>query len=270
MKILTKEWRKDIDFHDLIIMLEPNTHKKIPFVFTDGGKDCVAKEHLHTIKTNFNLSEKENEISFVMLPDTIALEIDLLGDGEVINEKTCTNDFLIQYLNRLRQISYIPDDVLKTVKDKRLLALGYAEEQTKKEILGYIRGRYIKAQELYEKCCENSFKAEEELTIHAQFKKHKYIYSVPFLFDSAQITKVEKDKDDLYLTLDDSVTIVFSGAEIIEEEIDVVNSCVCDIELYKKQDCYELHLLIMKRDENLVSHYYYATYAFEDLKISDK
>lgn len=87
MKVMTKEWYKDIEFHDLIVMLEPNTHKKIPFVFTNGGEDCVAKEHLHTVKTNFDLTEKENEMSFVMLPDTIDLEIDLLGDGEEINKR---------------------------------------------------------------------------------------------------------------------------------------------------------------------------------------
>lgn len=87
------------------------------------------------------------------------------------------------------------------------------------------------------------------------------------MFDGAQITKTEKDKDGMYLTIEDSITIAFSGAEIMEEEIDVANSYVCEIELYKKQNCYELHLLLMKRDENLIDRYYYATYAFKDLKI---
>ncbi|MDE6586351.1 MAG: hypothetical protein K2K80_06710, partial [Clostridia bacterium] len=98
MKIMTKEWVKDFELHELIVALEPNSDKKIPFVFTNGGTDCVAKEDLHTVKTNLNLADKENELSFVMLPDTFETDLDFLGDGTEINEKTYKNDFLFQYL----------------------------------------------------------------------------------------------------------------------------------------------------------------------------
>lgn len=266
MKIMTKEKFKDLEFHDLLLMLKPNTDKKIPFVITNGGTDCVAKEDLHTVKTNLNVTEKENEISFVMLPDTIDLEIDYLGDGEVINEETRKKDFLIQYLNRLRVISYLPEEILKCVKDKRMLALGYAEKETEKLILDYCQSKYRKAADLLEKCAEASVKAEKGLTIHKQFKKHLYIHSLPFLFDGVEITNAEIENGEIYLTLDDCHKIVFSGAEILEEEIDIVNSYVDGIELYKKESFYELHLLIGKRDENLIENHYYITYKFKDLK----
>lgn len=269
MKTMTKEWVKSLEFHDLIIMLEPTSNKKIPFVFTNGGTDIVKKEDLITVKTKLNVTEKENEISYIMLPDTFDLDFDFLNDEIAESEKTHKNYFLLQYLNRLRVISYIPENILKTVKDKRMLALGYVEEETKNEILKYIKGKYSEAFDIYEICSAASLEAEKGLTIHEQFKRHLYINSVPFLFDGVKITKAENINDTIYLTIDDNITVVFSEAKIIENEIDIVNSYVSEIELYKKENYYELHFLIMKRDENFIDYYYYVTYSFKDLKFKN-
>lgn len=269
MKKMTKEWIKDLEFQDLIVTLEPNTAKKIPFIFMNGGTEFVAKKDLYTVKTNLNVTEKENQISFVMLPDCFILDMDFLGDGKKINEKTCRNDFLLQYLNNLRIISYLPEDILKLVKDKRMLALGYAEKETKKIILTYIKDKFRKALDLLEECSSTTDKAEEELTIHQQFKEHLFISSVPLMFDDVDVTKAEKIEDELFLTLDYNTKVVLNGVKIIEEEIDIANTAVKQIELYKKDNRYELHLLIMKRDENLIANYYYATYEFKDMKFQD-
>ena len=270
MKVMTKQWVKDYDFLDLITTLEPNSGKRVPFVFTNGGTECVAKEDLYTVKTDFNLTEKDNEINFIMLPEVFDLEVNFFGDGNKINEKTCKNDFLIQYLDNLRIISYLPDNLLKLVKDKRLLALGYAEKEVKKEILKYIKSKYRKAIDEYDKCNIASANAETELTIHGQFKNNFFAHSVPFMFDGANISKVKTVKDKIYLTINGFKNIVFTAAEIIEQEVDIVNSWVNAIELYKKESRYELHFLVNKRDENSVSHYYYVTYAFKDLKFVDE
>lgn len=267
MKILTKEWVKDFDFLELMLMLKPNSNKKIPFVFTNGGTENVANEDLRTVKTNFNFTEKDNELNFVMLPDTFNLESYYFGNGKIINEKICRQNFLYQYLNRLRVISYLPDNILKLVKDKRLLALGYAEKEAKKEIYNYIRKKYRKAVNLLEKSNKASVNAETDLTIHWQLKKHSYIHSVPFLFDQAEITEFKQNKTKIYLMLDDKVTVFFSGAKIIENEVDILQANVCAIELYKKEKCYELHLLIKKIDENFIENYYYVTYGFKNLII---
>ena len=223
MKILTKEVEKDFEFHNLIIALEPKTNKKVPFVFTNGGTEGVAKEDLHTVKTNFDFSEKENEISFVMLPDTFEYDVDFLNSGTV-NEKSCRTDFLIQYLNNLRVISYLPENILKGVKDKRLLALGYAEKEAKKEILKYIKNKYKKAYDLCKKYDDIFIEAEKGLTIHEQFTGRIFSHSVPHLFDGVTFTKVKKADGDMYLTLDNFTKVVCSGVEVIEEEIDILNS----------------------------------------------
>ena len=270
MKLMTKEWARDIELHDIIVALTPNTDKKVPLVFTNGGTDCIAKQDLKTVKTNFNMSEKENELSFVMLPDTFDLEFDFLGDGKEINETTCTNDFLLQYLNRLRIISYIPEDILKGVKDKRLLALGYAEQSAKERILEYTKAKCNKAYDVREKCNEASVKAQEGLTVDRQFKEYDEFYSLPYVFDDTKITEYAKEADEIYITLDGDTKLILSGAEVIEQEVDILNCYVTAIELYKKQNCHELHLLIQKAGEDLIYSYHYATYKFKDLKLNSK
>ncbi|MDE5897548.1 MAG: DUF4085 domain-containing protein [Clostridia bacterium] len=270
MRIMTKEWVKNLEFHDLIVMLEPVSKKKIPFVFTNGGTEAVAKEDLYTVTTDFNVSDTENQLNFVMLPDSFDLEIDFLGDGRKINERTCRNDFMLQYLNRLRVLSYVPEHILKRVRDKRLLALGYADEETKKELLKFAKKKHNEALDLYHKCTQASIKAEQGLTIREQFKDRPYIFSLSFLFDNAEITKIKKVKDKIHLTLGERMPVVLIGARVIEEEADIVNSWVIHIELYREETCYELHLLIMKRDEQLISHYHHVTYAFQDLRFGDE
>lgn len=266
MKVLTKEWVKDLDFHELILLLDTNSEKKVPFVFLNGGEG-VAEKDLRTVKTNFNLTEKENAIGFVMLPEAFYLDADFALNGRSKADRYAS-DFKLQYANRLRVISSLPEDILTLVKDKRLLAFGYAEEQAKKEILKYIRPKYRKAVDLLEKSCLSSVKAEEGLTIRGQLKDN-YVDSVMQLFDTAEIEKAEKIKDEIYLTFDDGITVVFSGASVSEKEADIANSYVRATELYKNENCYEMHFLIKKTDKNLIESYYCVTYSFKDLKLKD-
>lgn len=234
MNFMTKEWLKEFEYLDLIVTLQPSSRKKIPFVLLNGT-DCVAKEDLYTVKTDFNLSDNENDLSFVMLPDSINLGIDLLGDGINLNEKICKNDFLIQYLNNLRIISYIPKDIIKNVKDKRLLALGYADKETKTALLKYLKNRYSKAYKIYEKCCNDAVIAEQTLTVHKQLKEHFFAKSVPLLFDGVEVTRKKITNIDICLTLDNMDTVIFRGAKVIEEEADILNGIIMNIELYKRR-----------------------------------
>lgn len=266
MKVLTKEWVKNLEFHELIVLLDGKSNKKIPFVILNGGEG-VAEKDLHTLKTNFNLTEKENEISFVMLPEAFYLDPDFALYGKS-KEDRYASDFHLQYSNRLRVISYLPEEILKSVKDKRLLAFGYAEERAKKEILKFIKSKYRNAVNLFEKTCSSSVMAEEGLTILGQLKG-KHLNSVLQLFDGSEVTKAETEGGEIFLTLDDDETLVFSGAQVLEEEAKIARSFIRATELYKKEDGYELHLLIKKTDKNLIESYHYVTYAFKDLKLKN-
>lgn len=268
MKRLTKEWVKDFELQELITVL--SSKKKVPFAFTNGGTESVAEKDLITVKTDFNLTDKENEISFLILPEVLFFDYDFLSGDREMNDEELKNNLLFQYKNLLRIITYLPDNLLSRVKDKRLLALGYAESEVKKEILSYAKKQCRKAYKIYEKACDKSVEAEQGLTIHKQFEKHPYTHSLPLLFDETAITKAEVVNDKMYLKLDNYTKLTFSGIKILEEEISVENTDVKMIELHKKQDCHELHLLLETIEENFIKNYYYATYAFKDLKMSSK
>lgn len=266
MKVLTKEWLKDLELHDLRCRLTPNSNIKIPLVFTNGGTDSIAKEDLHTVKTNLNVSGKENEISFIMVPDTFMLDTEYLKDAVLPDVKSVEDDFLMQYINVLRIITYLPDNLLKCVKDKRLLALGYAEEELKKEIIDYINIRHEQAKEKWNKNLEDFDCASDGLTICKQLIGHTSLPFVEDVIEEKTILKAERVGKDIYLSLDNDKTIILNDAEIIEEEADTSCSYTIAAELYNNEAKYELHLLIMKRDKNLICSHYYTTYRFSDMK----
>ena len=95
----------------------------------------VYKSDILTVKTKFNLSDKENELRFMILPATFNFYNDYCEYSLEKETHSPENDFLSQYINRLRVISHLPQEILEQVKDKRLLAMGYAEPKVKKQSL---------------------------------------------------------------------------------------------------------------------------------------
>lgn len=263
MRVLTKELTKKLELFELEYALKAETKNKMPVVFFNNGSDYVAESDLKTVKTNLDLPSKDNEMSFILLPETFVFfnehSIDAL-EPEMISVE---NDFLSQYTNRLRIISFLPDEILKQVKDKRLLALGYAEQKVKKAILKYISIKKTAARLAADKSTEDSIKASYGLTIEKQFDEFTSIVEV---FDQMNITKVVEKDNNLYLELDREDVIVLTNFEKLEEEISPENTFIKHFELYEEEYWYELHLLLMTRDTNLVENFHYVTYKFQDLK----
>ena len=84
----------------------------------------------------YYLADKENEIRFLILPEVLFFDYDFLSGDSEMNDEELKNNLLFQYKNLLRIITYLPDNLLSLVKDKRLLALGYAESEVKES--GYV------------------------------------------------------------------------------------------------------------------------------------
>ncbi len=265
MKHLTKEWLKDMELNELRNMFTESPDQKLPLIFTNGGAEGIAKKDLHTVKTKFNLTEKENEINFVLVPDTFYFYPEYRKSATEPDRKSAEEDFLVTYSDRLRIISSLPDEILKLIKDKRLLALGYAERAVKKALLEYLKDKTDKALDTLVKSCEASVKAESGLAVFKQFGENVFVESIVRTFDQANIIGADTVGEDIYLELDANGILVLKGAEIICQETEVKNSYVRAMELHKNKNGYELHLLLMKRDENFVPSFYYATYKFKDM-----
>lgn len=267
MKVLTKEWLNDCNLCGVAHMLNDKTDKKIPFVFTNGETDCIAKEDLHTVKTNLNVTDRANSISFVLLPDIFEYCPEYSETAIEPERASFEDDFFAQYIDRLRAISYLPQEILKLVKDKRMLALGYAESAVKKMITEYINSKQKNIYKTYDNSYKVSKQAESGLTVCEQLKYHPFLYSLSFIFEEANIIGVETVDNDIYLTFDFKETVILKDAEVVKQECSPINAYIREYELYKDGKNYELHLLLMKRDENLVAHFYYLTYRFKDMKL---
>jgi hypothetical protein len=66
--------------------------------------------------------------------------------------------------------------------------------------------------------------------------------------------------------LDGEETIILTDVEILEEEINPLNTYIELFELHKTEQDYELHFLLMTKEDNtMVEEFHYLTYRFKDL-----
>ncbi len=265
MKVLTKELKNDLELHEIYCAIDSREKRTLPMVFLNGSCEGVADSAIKTIKTNFNVTDKENELKFMILPATFTFFGKDFEHGRFRWKHTPENDFAAEYANRLRIISYLPEEILKQVKDKRLLAFGYAEHKVKKAIISYAKTAVAISIKILEKSLKESLEAASGLTIDEEFEKHEYIYSIEELFSESTIKGVNKIGNELYIELDKEETFVLTDVQTLEEEVNPENTYIEFFELHKVERGYELHLLLMTTDNNLVQNFHYVTYAFKDM-----
>ena len=260
MKVLTKEIKKELDLHEISCMLEPRGKRPLPVVFLNGDSHGVEPSDIVKVKTNLNFSAKESEFGFMMVRDTFEYFENYDADEAMPEMRSAENDFLSQYINRLRIIATLPSEILERIEDKRLLAMGYATPKVKEEILKYTKAKSQAAFKLFESSLEASVLAASGLTIEQEC-------SIENLFDEATITRVTKEANDISIELDDDVTFVLTDAAVLEEEINPENAYIDLFELHKVNNNYELHLLLTTKDDNFVESSHYVTYAFKDMSL---
>ena len=264
MEVLTKELKHDLELHEIRCAVDSRAKRTLPMVFLNGDCDGVADSAIKTIKTNFNVTDKENELKFMILPATFTFFDKSFEHGRFSWKHTPENDFAAEYANRLRIISYLPEEILKQVKDKRLLAFGYAEPKVKKAIISYARTATAISIKMLEGSLKESLDVASELTIEEEFEKHD-IYSIEELFSESTITGVRKIGNELYIGLNKEDTFVLTDVETLEEEVDPENTYIEFFELHKAEQGYELHFLLMTTDNNFVENFHYVTYRFRDM-----
>ncbi len=265
MKVLTKELKNDLDLHEIYCAVDSREKRTLPMVFLNGSGEGVVDSDIKTIKTDFNVTDKENELKFMILPATFTFFGEDFEHGRFRWKHTPENDFAAEYANRLRIISYLPEEILMQVEDKRLLAFGYAEQKVKKEIIKYTKAATAISIKILERSLKESLAAASGLTIEKEFGERKYIYSIEELFSESTITGVSKIGNDLYIELDNEDTFVLTDVETLEEEINPANTYIEFFELHKVEQGYELHFLLMTTDKNLIENFHYVTYAFKDM-----
>ncbi len=260
MKELTKDWLKKIELYELWCMLNPQSGSKIPIVFCGAAPEQIPKSQLISL-------EDGQTLTVLFVPDTFSFLKRYSKTAVEPDMKSIEDDFVSQYINRLRIISNLPEELIDKVRDRRLLALGYADKKVKKKVSEYSQTESKKAYELWEKSIKKSSLAEDGLTIKKQFENHSHINCIVDLLDETNITAVSTLGESIYIQTDNGETVILSGAQILEEETSPAGAYIKTFELIKAQKHYELHLLLMKRGKRLTENYYCVTYIFTDMKL---
>lgn len=261
MKIYTKDWKNKYDISQLKYIYQAEEGELLPIIL---GNDCSAvdKKDVHTIKLgNLNLSESEKEINFLFVKNSIVCITSIIEDIP-LELKTANDDFKYQYANRLRVISLLPEEIKEQIKNKHLLALGYAGRELKKILNKFIK-EIDKGLDLMWRDFEKNRETNFKITITNQLKDHYYNYPSE-VFDHINIRKLYFQENDLYFDLGDE-SVILQNAKVIEEECKPEKTYIERSEIHQVPNGYELHLLIIKIDKNLMENMYYATYFFEDM-----
>ena len=69
MKILTKELRNNIDFQEIQCALNSVEKRTMPIFFLNGDEG-IENSDMRIVRTQFNMSDKENELKFLIMPAT--------------------------------------------------------------------------------------------------------------------------------------------------------------------------------------------------------
>ena len=155
-----------------------------------------------------------------------------------------TLNFKQYYIACLNKLKKLPDTILNDGTDIRILALGYATQETYDKIKEYCitnQKKFEKAMNDYHECIKRQFKNQ----IPA-FEKES--------FHDCQITDFTHKGNDYLIELDNEgaftevKNIIFKNAEIVKQEGPIEKSWWLYNEIYKVDGKYEIHFLLWSDD----------------------
>lgn len=150
------------------------------------------------------------------------------------------------WITRLKE--NLPNEILKEVKDIRVLALNHASKQVMNKIIEYSQKN--------RDFCKNSMENYGKI-FDNQFKDFKPDFLENFGFHDCTILSINNVNNDLVLVLDNEDTftiinkIIFKDACIIKQECALENAWWKYEEIYKDGNEYEMHALLMQNDGEL-------------------
>lgn len=258
MRVITKEVVKDWELNELYYPLLNKRKGFVPLVLL-GGNTGVDESDLKTV----------GDIEYTFVPVTLEFFGDYDAKSDDPSQRSLDADFRSQILNRLKVISYLPEELSSRIKDKRLLALGYAENQLKQDLLKYLKAKFGAALRKLNKSTENSQKAVSGLTIEKQFENDEWINSIVRLLDERYISKVKVKGNDLHISMY-GISLKLKNFKVVEQEIDPTGLMIKFFELHKNKNNYELNLVMNIMGEDLIDRYYFVSYTFDDMSMSTR
>jgi hypothetical protein len=266
MKIFTKEWYKQYEIWSIKYWLteEEGGIRVLP-ILDESVPEMPDEIRADATSYLTDKPKQENRMRVVAAKNIFPLY--MYYDPKNANGKyrSLENDIKAELINRMRVYEYLPEEIRQQIPDKRLFVMGYAPPKVKMAVLDYLDGLpYI-----FEDSEQNNLrelKILSELT-NCQQRQKEDIYSINYFFRDEAIKEVIIDKNEIKIRLFDESEMILTGGEVIEQEKEMFGAIVTEHELHKNKDKYELHLLLLQRDKNLMEETFYATYSFKDLRL---
>ena len=241
MKILTKNWVEK--------------HEQLRFIYSlkvIGAKETCYKDVITKSRNYFYKELSTDE-------DLVKIERKDFVFNELYNSKIHRNKKAIYSLR---------DDVFCKIKDKKILALGYASKEDKEILLSYAKGLTVEIEMKAKEANNVSEIAEDNLP-----KK----FTLDDVVGELVYREYEKDKD--YFIVIGDYLLCIKNYEIIERENFKINeweennpltlwTALYGAELhYVSDNYYELHLLLVDGDKYANVKYWYFTLKGTDVSL---
>lgn len=268
MKFYTKEWYNNYALKSLAYIFNEYDRRMI-IVICD---DSMELPGIQTIRPHLDLpyfSDKEKQLRFIAEPVHFPLFGQYDKNAPNPQERSFTADFKNTYNNRLRLLSLLPENIQRQIKDKRLLALGYAPKKTRNLILSYINSLESPLNAEQEQFEKAQMVIEEALTLKKQIEDAPYSHygNLNGFLEESKISNLSWDNSDLHIGVDAAQEIILTEASILEEDDSPIDGEFCAAEVHQFVDHNELHLLLRKYNDDLVERVFYVTYCFKDIHL---
>lgn len=266
MKIFTKEWYKQYEIWNIRYWLteEEGGIRVLPVLDESVPK---MPDEIRADATSYltDKPKQENQMRVLAAKNIFPLYMYYDPENSNVKYRSLENDIKAELMNRMRVFEELPAKIRQRIPDKRLFVMGYSPPKVKKAVLDYLDS----LPDIFEDCEQNNLrelKILSELTINKQ-KQEKDIYSINYFFRDEAVKEVIIDTNAIKIRLFDDSEMILTEGEVIEQEKEMFGAIVTEHELHKNKDKYELHLLMLQRDKNLMEETFYATYSFKDLSL---
>lgn len=212
---------------------------------SDWDEISVMDEKGNLINVNEIMSEAEVE---ELRNDILANEKEAVENFEIeeYDEEKLTKQFEENHLDAIDYLkNNLPKEILEEVADIRVLALDKSSKNIKKKIEKYCNEN--------EKIANKTMKSYEKYFETIQDKLPQKILE-DYEFHDCEIISIDKVKDDIVFTLDNSggftdiSKIIYRNGEILENNLEENSYWVYD-EIYILDDGYEFHIGISSGEE---------------------
>lgn len=263
MKVYTKEWYYTFELKRVWWWFRKEGGTRLMPVFDDTIPELPDEIRVDGTSYFPGASRAERTIRVVPVTSMIPLYEDYSVDVPEAPMQSLEKDVRCTLINRMRIMEKLPNEILKSIPDKRLFAMGYAPPEVRQKVFDYCNSlpEYKSDGASTEK---ETDRIMQLLTLSRQIETED-LNPLPMFFEDDPVRNFIQTNNSLKIQLMSGDSLVLTEAKIIEIKGELHGGTVRELELHEVDERYELHLLLYRYDENLMQELFYASFSFKDM-----